>query len=252
MINYILLFIFTFILLLCLISYYYRLRPKIISSSNFPDIQQLTQYKKTFIDELASYSQAHNWINYSTWETASHYDAIKNSGSYLNLNINNPLWNGYIFRLNKNIVVDNSYAAPKTTLLLLNISRVVNVVMTCLEAGFSAQITAIKNPLGYIYRAFVPIYIAEKTYGPKPTLIKNWNTPNYVMGNVRGWHTVIKKNPNDLSINHIVGVNIAGNSINLIDTDKNNEIVIFDGRLDYQIWNKTDYDSFILVIDVLQ
>ena len=252
MFNYFLLYMSIFIIILCIICYYYRLIPEVIPSSNFPDIQQLTQNKTIFINDLLAYSEAQKWINYHVWEVAKSYNSIQYDVSYINLDINKPAWRGFIIRLNKVLVPENIYTVPQTTKLILNIPNAINVVMTCLEAGFNNKIKARTNPLGYTYRAFVPIYISEKEYKPRPTLIKNWNTPNYVLGNIKGWDTVVKNNPNDLSIDNIVGVNIAGNSINLINMEKNNDIVIFDSRLDYQIWNRTKYDSFILVVDVLQ
>lgn len=241
-----LLLVFIFIITLCTISYLYRDMPQIISSSYYPDVQKLTLNKKLLISDLEAYSKSRKWIESTIWEKAKNYDDIHYDESYLNLTPDEPKWRGFILRLNKSLVTDNIYIVPKTTKLMLNIPNPINIVITCLE-----PYTNIKNTnKNGVFRALIPIVIPEKEYEPRPTLIKSWNEPNFKIQNILGWNKTIDKDTNDMSIDKTTGINIAGNNIDIIDMEKNNELIIFDTNLDYQIWNKTKRNAFILIIDI--
>lgn len=247
--NSILVFIIAMTIMFCSICYLHRQKPEIISSSYYPDILKLTTYKKTFINDIAQYSKARKWINQNIWENAQNYDNIIYDETFLNIDLEKPRWLGFVLRLNKILVSDNIYMVPNTTKSLLNIPEPINLVVTCIEPNYYLKIPG-KSSTSPQYRAFIPILVAEKESEPRPTLIKEWSETNFKIGDILSWDKKIEKDPDDISIDKTTGIGISGTSYNLDDIEKNNDLIIFDKNLDYQVWNKTKKNSYVLIIDI--
>lgn len=217
--NYIFVFICILIISLCFVFYLIRDKYDYISINNFPELKNLVNYKNVFQKEFNDYNQTKNWTGISTNDDINDYQKL----SKINLDIINKYLkenSGYlnigspfakIFWLKI-----NKYLIDGNVLYCPNTSRYLFDIDNILNAG----IIVIEPGFNYnvnlnyyesIIRCYIPFFVP---YGS-------------------------------------TGIQYNSKEFNWFDIDNQNDIIIFNAGTEHSIWNLTNTNMAIILLDII-
>ena len=216
--NYILLFFCTLVIFLCSAFYFYRDSLDFITVNNYPQIQILNDYKKTFTDEMTDYSDNSNWTIFKNEHIINNYNNLikmnfDNIKKYLveysgKLNISSMNFLIYWLKINKKSIPGNIIYCPKTFGLLSSINNIINIGICAIKPGFSDYII----PLNFtnIIRCYIPFFIPQGDSG----------------------------------------IQINNKQYNWSELDENNNVAIFEYTSHF-LWNNTNTTLYVLLVDII-